>query len=135
MNSESPGPAGIGPHHLGGAGRMNPLTTARAGKSARRLPTPGPPGLEISSSYLAPADPFPSALAELELVEPHVLRPRITRQLEREYIDPAGPHPVTRDRAQELADELGTREDFLAPRGTAATGQKAASTRPAPATY
>jgi hypothetical protein len=112
---------------------MNPLTTARAGKSAHPLPAPVPLGREISSTYLAPADPFPSAPAELELVELHVLHSRITRQLESEYIDPAGPHPVTLDRAQELAAELDTRQDFLAPRSTAATDQKAASTRPAPA--
>jgi hypothetical protein len=43
-----------------------------------------------------------------------------------------GPHPVTLDRAQELAAELDTRQDFLGPRGTAATAQKTASTRPAP---
>lgn len=105
---------------------MNSLAGARAGRSARPLPAPVPPALKISSSYLAPADPFPSALAELDLVELHVLRSRITRQIESEYIDPAGTHPVTRDRAQEQADELGSRQDFLAPRGTAATGQKAA---------
>lgn len=111
---------------------MNHLATARAGRPARRLPAPVPPGQEISSTYLVPADPFPSALAELELVELLVLHSRITRQLECEYIDPAGPHPVTRDRAQELAEELDTRQEFLSPRGTAATSQEA-STGPAPA--
>ena len=111
---------------------MNPLTTARAGRSARPLPAPVPWGLEISSTYLAPAFPFPSAPAELELVELHVLRSRITRHIESEYIDPAGPHPVTLEQAQELAGELDTRQDFLAPHGAAATDQKTVSTRPAP---
>lgn len=76
---------------------------------------PGAPPLEVSSTYLALADPFPTALAELELVELLVLHSRITRQLECEYLDAAGPHSVTVDRAQELADELDTRQDFLAP--------------------
>jgi hypothetical protein len=93
---------------------MSGLTTAPTGTSARRELAPVTPDLEVPSTYLAPADPFPAALAELELVELLVLHSRITRRLECEYIDAAGPHPVTLDRAQELADELDTRQDFLA---------------------
>ncbi|MHC5560656.1 hypothetical protein [Kocuria sp. U4B] len=92
---------------------MSQFTTAPADTSARRQLSLVPSALEVSSTYLTPADPFPAALAELALVELLVLHSRITRQLEYEYIDAAGPHPVTLDRAQELADELDTRQDFL----------------------
>jgi hypothetical protein len=91
---------------------MSGITTAPASTSAQ---ISGAPPLDVLSTYLTPGDPFPSTLAELALVELLVLHSRITRQLEREYIDPAGPHPVTLDRVQELADELDTRQDFLAP--------------------
>lgn len=93
---------------------MRSPATVPAGTPARRLSTPVLSAREVASTYLAPADPFPTTLAELELVELHVLHSRITRQLEREYTDPAGPHPVTRDRTQELVAELDTRQDFLA---------------------
>ena len=64
---------------------MSRLTTAPTGTSARRELAPVPPDLEVSITYLVPADPFPAPLAELELVELHVLHSRITRQLDREY--------------------------------------------------
>lgn len=97
---------------------MNRLTKTPAGPSTHPRSAPLPPALKISSTYLTPADPFPSALAELELVELLVLHSRITRQLDHEYrTDPAGPHPVTMDRAQELAAELDTRQAFLASTG------------------
>ncbi|WP_344120061.1 hypothetical protein [Kocuria aegyptia] len=66
----------------------------------------------VSSTYLAPAGLFPTALAELEPAELQVLHSRITRQLDHEYIDPVGPHPVTLDRVRELAEELDTRQGF-----------------------
>ncbi|MEX5258596.1 hypothetical protein RCG71_20015, partial [Kocuria sp. CPCC 205281] len=53
-------------------------------------------------------------MAELELVDLLVLHSRLTRQLDREYLDPDGPHPVTVDRAQDLVAELDTRQEFLA---------------------
>lgn len=97
---------------------MSRLTKAPAGTSAHPVSTPLSPALEVLSTYLAPADPFPFALAELELVELLVLHSRITRQLDREYrTDPTGAHPVTLDRAQELVVELDTRQAFLAPTG------------------
>lgn len=99
---------------------MSRLTKTPIGTSVRPRSAPLPSALQISSTYLAPADPFPSALAELELVELLVLHSRITRQLDREYrTDPAGAHPVTLDRAQELAAELDTCQAFLAPTGPA----------------
>lgn len=129
---------------------MSRLTEAPVGTSAHPVSTSLPPDLEISSTYLAPADPFPSALAELELVELLVLHSKVTRQLDREYrTDPAGAHPVTLDRAQELVVELDTRQAFLAPtnptprvgprveassayRGAATAGWTAAAPPPAP---
>jgi hypothetical protein len=131
---------------------MSRLTKTPAGTSAHPVSTPLPPTREIWSTYLAPADPFPSALAELELVELLVLHSRVTRQLDREYrTDPAGAHPVTLDRAQELAAELDARQAFLAPtgptprieprvqascayRGAATTGWPAPAPPPMPAT-
>lgn len=130
---------------------MSGLTSTPVGTSAGQLPTPVPPTQKVSSTYLAPTDPFPTTLAELELVNLHVLHSRITRQLEREYITPTGPHPVTQDRAQELVAELDTRQEFLAftdpapppehritssraPRGTGTASRPTAAPPPVPAT-
>ncbi|MFD1212103.1 hypothetical protein ACFQ36_08620 [Arthrobacter sp. GCM10027362] len=67
--------------------------------------------VEAASTHLEPGAPFPAHLAELNLFELHVLHSRICRQLDREYLtDPAGPHPLTLDRHQELVDELDVRE-------------------------
>ncbi|WP_344119664.1 hypothetical protein [Kocuria aegyptia] len=72
--------------------------------------------LSAPGTFLAPADPFPSALAELDLNELQVLHSRICRQLEHEYLTaPDGPHPVTQDRCQELVAEFDVRQAFLAP--------------------
>lgn len=81
---------------------------------------PSPPLPPVAPSapdtFLSPADPFPSALAELDLTELQVLHSRVCRRLEQEYLtDPDGPHPVTQDRCQELVAELDTRQQFLAP--------------------
>lgn len=109
---------------------MSWLMKAPVGTSSHPVSIPLPPGLELSSTYLAPADPFPTALAELELVELLVLHSRITRQLDHEYCtDPAGAHPVTLDRAEELVAELDTREEFLAAPASPAD-RKAATTAP-----
>ena len=62
------------------------------------------------ATVLEPEHEFPASLAELELPALQVLHSRICRQLEREYLDPAGPQPVTLDRQQELAEELTVRE-------------------------
>lgn len=49
-----------------------------------------------------------------------MLHSRTARQLGLEYrTDPAGPHPVTPDLAQELVTELDTRQEFLAPAASA----------------
>lgn len=62
-------------------------------------------------TYLAPAAAFPADLTELSLAELHVLHSRVGRQLEREHLgDPAGAHPITLDRHQDLAVELDARE-------------------------
>jgi hypothetical protein len=116
MDRDLPVPAGIALHTPvadDGTDGIKELRQGPAGRAADSLPAPLPVPLEVSSTYLAPADAFPTALAELGLAELHVLHSRITRQLEHEHIDPAGPHPVTLDRAQELVEELDTRQGFL----------------------
>lgn len=88
---------------------MNPSPSP----SLRRRPVAAP---AAPSTLLAPDDPFPLVLAELELAELQVLHSRVSRQLEQEYLtDPGGPHPVTQDRCRELVDELDTRQGFFAP--------------------
>lgn len=86
------------------------MTSQPAPPLSRTPAAPPAPG-----TFLAPTDPFPSSLAELELTEVQVLHSCVCRQLEQEYLaDPDGPHPVTQDRCQELAAELDTRQHFLA---------------------
>lgn len=78
--------------------------------------SPGPTSTETADLgiRLAPADPFPTGLAELELMVLQVLHSRICCQLEHEYLTTAeGPHPVTLDRRNDLVAELSTRQDFL----------------------
>ena len=107
------------PDHVLGTGRTNGFATVSDGSPLRQPPAPMSSPLETSSIYLSPGDQFPSTLAELDLVELHVLHSRVARQLDTEYrTDPSGPHPVTLDRAQELMDELDTRQEFLAGPGT-----------------
>lgn len=86
------------------------MTSQLAPSLSRTTAAPPAPG-----TLLAPADPFPPSLPELELTELQVLHSRVCRQLEQEYLaDPDGPHPVTQDRCQELVAELDTRQHFLA---------------------
>ena len=100
--------------HVLGTGRTHGFATASDGSPLQQLPAPASSPPEIPSTYLLPGDRFPSTLAELDLVELHVLHSRVTRRLDTEYrTDPSGPHPVTLDRAQELMDELDTRQEFL----------------------
>ena len=81
---------------------------------------PRPPASSVPDTFLTPADPFPSVLAELDLTELQVLHSRVCRQLEKEYLAaPDGSHPVTLDRCQELVAELDTRQGFP---GTVARG-------------
>ncbi|MFI7494270.1 hypothetical protein ACH9D2_06035 [Kocuria sp. M4R2S49] len=84
---------------------------------APSLPRP-PAAPTAPGTFLAPADPFPSDLSELGLNELQVLHSRVCRRLEQEYLaDPDGPHPVTKDRCQELVAELDTRQRLLGPGG------------------
>jgi hypothetical protein len=110
---------------------MKELQQVPAGRSPSPSLTPVPSAVEVSSTYLAPADLFPTALAEQELAELQMLHSRITRQLDHEYLDPAGPHPVTLDRAQELAEELDTRQDFLTAAASASPADRRAGAPPA----
>ncbi|GAB2615824.1 hypothetical protein [Kocuria arenosa] len=49
-------------------------------------PLPRPPASSVPDTFPAPADPFPSVLAELDLTELQVLHSRVCRQLEKEYL-------------------------------------------------
>lgn len=95
-------------------GRPDGFAQATANSSPQQPVVPPPRSPESSSTCLPPDDPFPTALADLELVELHVLHSRIVRQLDREYrTGPAGPHPVSLDRAQELTAELDARQGHV----------------------
>lgn len=80
-----------------------------------RCPAPGrdePSGTDLpagSGTVLTPADEFPDALEELSLTELQVLHSRVTCQLEREYLAPGGPHPLTVDRQHDAVAELTRR--------------------------
>ncbi|MDN5700211.1 MAG: hypothetical protein L0G85_07805 [Kocuria sp.] len=84
-------------------------------------PTPthqSPPGesrqLDPSSTFLTPADQFPSELADLDLMTVLALHGRVCRQLEREYLtDPDGADPATLDRVEELTEELDERQKYV----------------------
>lgn len=62
-------------------------------------------------TFLGPGQEFPRDVAELDTVALQVLHSRICRQLDREHLDPAGPHPETLDRYQELIAELDVRDE------------------------
>lgn len=86
--------------------------------TARSIPLTAGNGARVSrqvgaDTRLSPAEPFPASLVELDLVDVQVLHSRTCCQLDHEYLtDPAGPHPVTLDRHQELVAELDTRAVF-----------------------
>ncbi|MGX5359147.1 hypothetical protein [Kocuria sp. KH4] len=67
------------------------------------------PGLDVleGSTRLGPDEAFPAELESLTLGELQILHSRVSLQLEDEHLEaPAGPHPVTLDRHQELLDAL-----------------------------
>lgn len=84
------------------------------------LPDPSSYAAEPAEAATVP-DPaaYPPDLSALSLVELHVWHSRISGQLSQDLLDPAGPHPVTLDRQQELVAELDSRGNWLAPPGTA----------------
>lgn len=127
MDHPSSAPVLLDPGHQHGrqvgTGRIGDLVVVPdADPSIQQFPLPVPSAPEASSTCLVPAEAFPTSLAELGLTELQALHSRVTRQLDREYrTDPAGPHPVTLDRAEELADELDVRQEFLGPEAVAGT--------------
>ena len=75
-----------------------------------RPPAPVPDPTS-SSTHLDSAEAFPEDLTYLTVVELQVLHSRITRQLDHDYLTaPAGPHPCTLDRRQQLLEEFDTRD-------------------------
>ncbi|MFI7583760.1 hypothetical protein ACH9DO_08200 [Kocuria sp. M1N1S27] len=81
-------------------------------------PPDGPPEAAIDPGPDS-VDAFPPDLSRLSLVELHVWHSRISGQLSQDLADPAGPHPTTRDRHQELVAELDARGTWLRPPGDA----------------
>lgn len=65
-----------------------------------------PPG---GSTVLDPTEEVTPDLDELPLVDLQVLHSRVTSQIEREHLSPEGPHPLTRDRQQDVTAELTRR--------------------------
>lgn len=61
------------------------------------------------STVLDPAEEVTADLDELPLVDLQVLHSRVTNQIEREHLSPEGPHPLTRDRQQDVTAELTAR--------------------------
>lgn len=71
--------------------------------------TPASPRPADTSTHLDSAAAFPEDLTCLTMVQPPVLHSRITRRLDHDYLtDPAGPHPRTLDRRQQLLEEFDT---------------------------
>lgn len=89
--------------------------------TSEELPDPSssPSGPPEATTAPGPLDVYPHDLSTLSLVELHVWHSRISGQLSRDLADPAGPHPTTRDRYQELLAELDARGTWLAPPGDA----------------
>lgn len=85
------------------------------------LPDPSSPSRppETTVPGLDTVDAYPSDLSTLSVVELHVWHSRISGQLSQDLADPAGPHPTTRDRHQELVAELDARGTWLLPPGDA----------------
>lgn len=69
------------------------------------------PTTDHISMVLSADEEFPGALEELTVVELHVLHSMICCQLDQEYLtSPAGAHPTTLDRRQDLVAELYRRQ-------------------------
>jgi hypothetical protein len=89
-----------------------PTALDPSGPVPATAPAAPPAPVAARGIRLAPAEAFPTALAELEQTDLQVLHSRICCQLEHEYLTtPAGPHPVTLDRRNDLVAELSTRQD------------------------
>ncbi|MEX5269709.1 hypothetical protein [Kocuria sabuli] len=88
---------------------------ARAAEDTSSTPvhdSTGLPGTDVSpdgSTVLDPAEEVTPDLDELPLVDLQVLHSRVTSQIEREHLSPEGPHPLTRDRQQDVTAELTRR--------------------------
>lgn len=65
--------------------------------------------LPDGSTVLDPTEEVTADLDELPLVDLQVLHSRVTSQIEREHLSPEGPHPLTRDRQQDVTAELAAR--------------------------
>lgn len=93
---------------------MSEAPTVTAGQQA--LPVPDAAAVPC----LEPLAPFPDDLARLSLLELHVWHSRICRQLDQDLLTPEGPHPLTRDRQQELVAALDARGSVPGVPGAAA---------------
>lgn len=74
------------------------------------LPVPDPAPATTGGTGLEATEDFPADVAGLSLTQLHVLHSKLSRQLDHEtLVDPAGPHPLTQDRHQEVVAELDAR--------------------------
>lgn len=86
-------------------------TAASTDHTAHPGPVSASPVAPAPGSRLGPDENFPEDLTGLEKADLQVLHSRITRQLDHDYLtEPAGPHPATTDRQQELLTELDARD-------------------------
>lgn len=88
---------------------------APAAEDVSSVPVHDSTGLPVTdlspdgSTGLDPTEEVTPDLDELTLVDLQVLHSRVTSQIEREHLSPEGPHPLTRDRQQDVTAELTRR--------------------------
>lgn len=93
----------------------SPPAPVRAAEETPSAPVHDSTGLPVTdlspegSTVLDPTEEVTPDLDELPLVDLQVLHSRVTSQIEREHLSPDGPHPLTRDRQQDVTAELAVR--------------------------
>ena len=71
---------------------------------------PDPVPATTGGTGLETTEEFPADVAGLSLTQLHVLHSKLCRQLDHETLThPAGAHPLTQDRHQEVVSELDAR--------------------------
>ena len=77
---------------------------------AEPVPVPDPAPATTGDTGLETTENFPADVADLPLTQLQVLHSKLCRQLDHETLtNPAGPHPTTQDRHQEVVAELDNR--------------------------
>lgn len=89
---------------------MRETATMETHDPAGPVPVPDPAPAATGGTGLETTEDFPTDVVDLPLTELHVLHSKLCRQLDHETLtNPAGPHPLTQDRHQEVVAELDTR--------------------------